>query len=272
MRPDSDSQADENPFTVWSDTFRNVTIGQAKLIVAEGVDDQWVDGLWNAPGADAEDDAGSAAGEKIVHRQRGHDSVECAGPAGIDRVYAKRYRVRAGHSILRRLGPNRARREGAGHRAFAEKGIPTPRLLVYGDTRKAGLFVEGIVATVVLDAANLIEHYRSTGEKEMIWEATRFLARIHTGGLAHGDACLRNFVVSGSSAMALDLPSWSRLSRKAWLNDLTRFFGTGLKLTADKDFVSHLMDAYHEAYGGFPAKRAALFARAEAYAVETSRP
>ena len=56
------------------------------------------------------------------------------------------------------------------------------------------------------------------------------------------------------------------------MNDLTRFFGTGLILTADKDFVSRLMDAYHEAYGDFPAKRAALFVRAEAYAAETSRP
>lgn len=259
MSGDAGSHADAASFVVWADVFRKVSVGQGKLLVAECVDDNWLHAFYDEIGSNADDDAGTVSGAK-------------AGPAGIGQVYVKRYRYRPGHSLVRRLGPNRARREGAGYRAFARKGIPTPRLLVYGDTRKTGLFVKGLVATAMLDAVNLVDHYRTTGEEEMIVAAARFLAHIHTSGLAHGDACLRNYLVSGSSAMALDLPSWSRFTRKAWLNDLTRFLGSGLKLTSDDALVTHVMDEYLEAFGRLPSSRTTLIAHAQTYAAETNRP
>lgn len=260
------------------EVFRRVMVGSAKLEVASHLNDAWVQELWNWVKFERLDSEGESIARKaesttsrVYLRRAGRINVECDGPPGIDRVFVKIYLRRKGHSLIRRLRPNRARREGAGLRAFAAANLPTPRLLLYGDQRTRGLFDKGVVVTARVEMESIASHYRATGDKEAIAQALRMLAKTHHAGLAHGDACVSNFVLVDSKLMMIDVPSWSRLSNASRLADLRKFLGTTLYLTSDERIVDRMMDVYNEAHGRLPRARAELMDQARTLAVTRGR-
>ena len=257
------------------EVFRRVTADGAKLKVASHIDDAWAQELWDwvkFERLDAEGESIAREAEsttsRIYLRRDGNINVACDGPPGIDRVFVKIYLRRKGHSLIRRLRPNRARREGAGLRAFASANLPTPRLFLYGDQRTRGLFERGVVVTAWVEMEDIATHYRATGDEEAIASALRILAETHHAGLAHGDACVRNFVLVDSKPVMIDLPSWGRLSNASRLADLTHFLGTTLYLTSDERVVDRMMAAYNEAHGRLPCARADLLHLARGFAAK----
>lgn len=191
---------------------------------------------------------------------------------GAMRVHVKLYSARKNHSVLRRFKRNRPRNEGFGLAAFANAGLPTPQLLAFGDTRICGLFQHGLVVTAFAPMEGVVARYRREKRLEPILAAAALLSRIHSRGLSHGDACLRNFAVAGGRLLTLDLPSWGAASDPNRLKDLKRFAGTVLKLTGDTGAVRQALDAYTEGFPQLPVPRDVLLAQAERYATAANRP
>ncbi|MHC4470822.1 MAG: BUD32 family EKC/KEOPS complex subunit [Planctomycetota bacterium] len=230
--------------------FREVDAGGIRLHVTEDLPADWAVGLW-----------------QDVRRQRTDEIQERPLPPVLAGRFAmvKLYPARNRHRILRRLRRGRAAREGRGYAEFAARGIPTPRLLLWGEKRRFGLHVMGIVATVRIYAPPVARAYRQTGEEEILAAAIEELAFIHRAGLVHGDALARNFLATRPRVTVFDLASWGRLRPASRIEDLSRFLGTAACLSGGTEICHRLLERYWSALGEMPVTIYELLPRVEAF-------
>jgi tRNA A-37 threonylcarbamoyl transferase component Bud32 len=161
--------------------------------------------------------------------------------------HAKVYRPRPSHGILRRLRSRRAVREGRGYRAFRSVDLPVVPLLAYGERRRLGLLVHGYVFTEEIPAPTVAEAWRTSPDPDLLGRTARFLGRIHTSGLSHGDARTRNFLVTDHGLVAFDLASWSAARPRYRRKDVARLLAAVAALTGDRSSDSALIAAYRDA-------------------------
>jgi tRNA A-37 threonylcarbamoyl transferase component Bud32 len=179
-------------------------------------------------------------------------------------AFVKVYNPRPKHSALRRLRHSRAMAEGQGYLAFAEAGIPTPRLLAWGEARKRGFWTQGLVVTEVERSPTVAERFRESQELNVLQRAMQCLVLIHQRGLAHGDARLRNFFIDERRVLAFDLCSWQRLKKTSRRDDLVRFLGSCLTLS-EEPVAAELFELYGRAVP-IEVERASVLEAAAAYA------
>lgn len=225
-------------------------IGRMRLHAAEGLHPAWLQEIVRQAGQDT---------SRSVRRAP-------APPGFPGEVMIKRYRLRPNHGMFRRLQPGRSALEGRGYLAFRERGLATPALLAWGESRHFLLFEFGIVVTQYVDAPSVAQAYAQTGDDALLADTARELARIHRAGLTHGDAFVRNFLATRPRPVALDIASWSRFCRASQLKDLTRFGASVFKLTNDTEKIRGMLVCYAQDAPALPASIDRLIARAEAYA------
>lgn len=224
-------------------------IGNMRLYAAEGMPFEWLCELVRQAARDT---------SRTVRRIP-------APPGWSGEVIVKRYRLRTNHNILRRLKPGRSTLERRGYQAFRQRGLSTPCLLAWGESRRFLLFEFGIIVTQYVDAPSVAQAYAQSGDEALLADTARELARIHCAGLAHGDAFLRNFLAVRPRPVALDIVSWSRLCSASQLKDLLRFGSSVLNLTNDPVRVKGMF--LHYAHNGpeLPAQVDRLVALVESY-------
>lgn len=186
------------------------------------------------------------------------------------RASVKVYNRRAGHGLLRRMRPGRSILEAAGYFAFAQAGLPTARLLVWAEERRAGLWQRGVIATELVDAPTVAE--AAGAQPELIEDAARLLARIHRAGLAHGDARTRNFLATREGVVAFDLEHWAALGAGLAERDLADLLGSALRVTADEAAVVRALAAYAAGGGAAALTEEDAVAEARAWAAGGVRP
>jgi tRNA A-37 threonylcarbamoyl transferase component Bud32 len=174
--------------------------------------------------------------------------------------------------LLRIARAGRARREGEGILAFAERGLPAPRLLLWGETRSWGPRQLGIVSTVRIDAPTVAASYARSPDAALLDAALDELSRIHRAGLAHGDPWLRNFLDTRPRPTAFDLPSWAPLRPPSQAEDLARFLASTIKLAGGDREARRLLERYRGSGLGLPRPADRILRRARAYAREKERP
>lgn len=150
---------------------------------------------------------------------------------GGGRAFIKVYNPRAKHSLWRRLRSSRAIAEGRGYLTFAAAGIVTPELVAWGEVRRRGLWMRGVVITRMIEGPTVAEDFVARGDVGVLEQTAGCLSRVHRAGLAHGDPRLRNFLVSGGEILPFDLCSWGRLSERRRRNDLLKFLGSAMTVT-----------------------------------------
>jgi len=212
--------------------YSKLRVGHARLHLAGGVSSAWARNLIAS-----------------VVEKRPKDVMRYMPPPGwTGETMVKVYIPRPKHGLLRRLRAGRASREGAGYIAFIEKGLSVPKLILWGEARRWGLFEFGIVVTLRVDAPSIADAYASSHQDELLLATAEELARIHQAGLAHGDPYTRNFLATMPRPMPLDITSWSRLRKASQLTDLTRFAGSVIKLTNDPKQAEALL-LHYERFG-----------------------
>ncbi|MHC4859482.1 MAG: RIO2 family protein [Planctomycetota bacterium] len=137
--------------------------------------------------------------------------------------------------------------------------------MLWGEKRRFGLHVMGIVATVRIYAPPVARAYRQTGEEEILAAAIEELAFIHRAGLVHGDALARNFLATRPRVTVFDLASWGRLRPASRIEDLSRFLGTAACLSGGTEICHRLLERYWSALGEMPVTIYELLPRVEAF-------
>jgi len=230
-------------------TYSKLRTGRAQLSVAEGVSLDWARNLISS-----------------VIKNRPKGVMRCMAPPGwTGETAVKVYTSRPKHGLWRLLREGRAAREGAGYVAFAEKGLPVPALVLWGESRQRGLLEFGIVVTRWVDAPSIAEAYARSPRDELLFATVEELARIHKAGLAHGDPFARNFLATRPRPMPLDLTSWSPLRKASRLKDLTRFTGSVIKLTNDSNQAKAMLLHYERFGQPLPVSMEELLNRASAF-------
>ena len=116
---------------------------------------------------------------------------------------------------------NRPRAEFEVHRAAAEAGLPVPELLGVC-WEKCGFLYRGALATRAIDAVELLDALRNSGEKpEAHLRATgAAAARMHNAGIWHADLQVRNVLVDDTGAIYLI--DWDRSRQRKGLSRYQR--------------------------------------------------
>ena len=189
-----------------------------------------------------------------------------APPGRTGEVMVKFYRLRKKDGFLRRLRTSRALLEAAGYRAFQQHGLAVPELVLWGETRRWGLFELGVVVTTRVPAISVADEFASTGRIELLQATAEQLGTIHRAGLAHGDPYTRNFLATRPHPMPLDIASWSHFGRSSQLQDLIRFTCSIQKLTGDPALARDLLRHYEQHGRPLPGTVDDVIARADTYA------
>jgi hypothetical protein len=210
---------------------------------------------------------------EVVERATGRGKKSLAvEPHETGEALVKVYRRRPRHGRWRRLRKSRAVREGEGYREFERRGIPSPRLLLYGERRRWGLWDFGVVATERVEVGTIDMVWPAGRDDGLLAAAAEVLAGIHGAGLAHGDPRLRNFLAARPRPLPFDLASWAPLTRSGHRRDLVRFLGSASLLTGDAGRVEELLARYAEDGPALPDSRGELLAAAADYAREKRAP
>lgn len=237
--------------------FSELHVGRTRLHLAEGVSPEWARDL-----------------VRLVLETKPREVVRHAPPPGWSgEVMVKIYVRRPKHNLLRLLRAGRSELEAAGYRAFSERGLAVPELMLWGESRRRGLFEFGIVATLRIDAPSVADAYATSRDDALLFATAEELGRIHKAGLAHGDPYARNFLATKPRPMPLDVASWSRLRKASQLKDLTRFACSIIKLTEDLNRTKRVISHYEKFGLPLPVSMDELINKAIAYAkVKKIRP
>jgi len=152
--------------------------------------------------------------------------------------------------LSKRLKPSRAMAEGRGYRAFQAAGLPVARLLAFGEQSRLRPRGGGIVVTEKVRGRDAQRAWRRSHDAEICGRVARCLAAIHAADLVHGDALMRNFILSQGAEHAIDLPSWSKWSHEGAERDIARFLGSAIRLGADDAPTSRCLALYEAAPAG----------------------
>ncbi|WP_321531309.1 lipopolysaccharide kinase InaA family protein [uncultured Desulfuromonas sp.] len=118
--------------------------------------------------------------------------------------YVKIY-SRNGKGLRHYFGRGRLQGEWENLLYFSKLGIPTPRIVAYGHSRRNGLFRIGALITAeVPDSADLLTLARSHPEmflkrswlKSILRQTAEYTSRLHRHGFIHWDLKWRNILVS----------------------------------------------------------------------------
>ncbi len=238
-------------------TFSELRVGRARLHLAEGVSPEWARELV----------------EMILEKKPREVMAHAPPPGWKGEAMVKIYVRRPKHNLLRLLRAGRSKLEAAGYRAFSERGLAVPELILWGESRQRGLFEFGIVATLRIDAPSVADAYAASRDDALLLATAEELGRIHKAGLAHGDPYARNFLATKPRPTPLDVASWSRLRKASQLKDLTRFACSIIKLTEDLGQTRKIISHYEQFGLPLPVSMDALINKAVAYAkVKKIRP
>ncbi len=228
-------------------SLRARSIDGTRVWVDWQLDDEWAAGLWRTIAANDHDD--------FLHPEL---------PGGGSAV-VKIYRRRPKHGLLRRLRAGRAEREGNGYVAFNRRSVPTVKLLMFGEARRAGLHEWGAVVTRREDVPTVAEAFAADGDVERLRATAQLLAGIHAAGLTHGDALTRNFLAASPRPIAFDLASWGWRKRSARTEDMVRFLGS-ITASAGRDVAADVLAHYRGWAADLPDADDELLDAAERYA------
>ena len=231
--------------------FRKIMSGGARFRLAEGVPAEWAAGLWR----EIPDKARLGITEHPLPAALG-------GGVAVIKVFPARDR----HHLVRRLRHPRASREARGYRAFADRGIPTPELLMWGERRFLGLLRTGILVTRKIDVLSVARTFRRTGDPRLLLACGVELALIHQAGLTHGDSRARNFLATRPRPTTFDLGSWGRRSRGRRLRDLTRLVGASIRLSGGEAVGEGILQKYAAQGVVLPAAPGTVIGRAREWA------
>lgn len=238
--------------------MRNIVVEGVTFEAHDALDEDWLVDLWRR----IDGDWRHRREHVFEHPLPDETPAPFAGPQPLpltDCAIVKLCRRRDRHGLWRRIRRGRAAREGCCCVRFAHAGIPTPPLLAFGEQRRRGLHELGVIATVKVDAPTAAQTVRSTGRLDVAIDAARRLAAIHSAGLTHGDALLRNFLDVRGRALPIDLPSAGRFTRLRQRNDLVRMARSVRRTLSRHDGDSpadhdadaqRVLDAYATAFDG----------------------
>lgn len=230
--------------------FSELRVNRARLFIARGVPEDWVRNLVVS----------------IYEKRLGGVTCQTSPQGWTGEIFVKVYRRRPKHNLLRLLRASRAVLEGAGYLAFMERGLAVPELILWGESRRRGLFEFGIVATLRIDAPSVAEAYLASRDNALLFATAEELGAIHKAGLAHGDPYARNFLATQPRPTPLDVASWSRLGKASQIKDLTRFACSIIKMTDDLNLTKVAL-LHYERFGlPLPVSMDELLNRAIAYA------
>jgi tRNA A-37 threonylcarbamoyl transferase component Bud32 len=237
--------------------FSELRAGNARLHLAEGVLADWAREL-----------------VALVQERKPREIMPYTPPPGwIGEAMVKVYVRRPKHNLLRLLRAGRSKLEAEGYRAFKERGLAVPELILWGESRKRGLFEFGIVVTMRIDAPSVADAYAASRDDVLLLAVAEQLGRIHKAGLAHGDPYARNFLATKPHPTPLDVASWSKLSKASQVKDLTRFVCSIIKMTDDLNLAETALRHYENFGLPLPVSLEGLIRRAIAYAkVKKIRP
>lgn len=230
--------------------FSELHVGRVRLYLAEGVSPDWAREILTT-----------------IVPQRPAEVVRHGPPPGSPGETAvKIYVRRPKHNLLRLLRASRAELEARGYRAFAARGLAVPELLLWGESRRRGLFEFGLVVTRWIDAPSVADTFLRTRDPALLFATAAELGVIHQAGLAHGDPYARNFLATKPRPTPLDVASWSKLRKASHVKDLVRFACSIIKMTADFKLAEATLLHYAESGRPLPLPVAELIRRAVAYA------
>lgn len=198
------------------------------------------------------------------------DNVRLSLPAGPDEseAFAKVYSPTARDGLRKRLRRSPGEREAEGLRAFARAGLCAVPCLAWGVRRRWGFWDRSFIVTQWLSAPTVEEQFMITRDWALVCDALRFLTRCHAQGLAHGDAGLRNFLVTPRELCVLDLEQWRPARRRHRLFDVALVMADVLALGGGESMAGQCLEHYGRLAGGsFSADekdRAWRFARVSA--------
>jgi hypothetical protein len=239
--------------------------GGGRIHVAPEVDAEWAREVWDAH-------VRSGRERLVIVDLPGERRDGSSAPAPTGTAFVKVYRPRAKHGLLRRLRPGRAAREGRGYEAFARAGLPAVRLLFWGEERRWALLRVGAVATLQVAAEPVSVAYGSAPREDLLQRTAAALGAIHRAGLAHGDPRTRNFLATMPVPLAIDLPSWSTLSRRSQTQDLVRFLGSALVLSGGIEGADKLLEVYGTEGLPLPVPSEELLGLADRYRLKEGIP
>lgn len=230
--------------------FTELQVGRARLRLADGVSPDWARELI-----------------ALVEHRKPRDIMPHAPPPGwIGEAMVKVYVRRPKHNLLRLLRAGRSKLEAEGYRAFGERGLAVPELILWGESRRRGLFEFGIVVTMRINAPSVAEAYIDSRDDALLLAVAEELGRIHKAGLAHGDPYARNFLATNPRPTPLDVASWSNLRKASHVKDLIRFTCSIIKLTDDLKLAEASLQHCEKSGLPLPLPMDELIRRAIAYA------
>jgi tRNA A-37 threonylcarbamoyl transferase component Bud32 len=193
-------------------------------------------------------------GDRVSFLMPRAGAVDAAGrPASL---FVKAEFRRPDQPLSRRLKPGRAVAEGRGYRAFEAAGLPVARIFAFGEQSRLRPRGGGVVVTERLRGRDAARAWKRARSVEIRARVARCLAAIHAADLVHGDAVMRNFVVTTVGDYAIDLPSWAPWSRDGAEHDLALFAGSAMRIGADEAQTLTCLAEYESAPGR-PAARLA---------------
>ncbi len=159
--------------------------------------------LWVSLAADLRAEVVKRAPHRTVHR------LELNGR----RVYVKHFRGSRWSDILRAVAlGSPARREGRRLREVAHRGVPTSRLLAWGERRRFGFVTESYLVTEAIEDVSTLGEYLTTrlpaltlrqrvrAKRRLLDGLAGFLAQMHRAGIRHNDLHSGNILVSCPTA------------------------------------------------------------------------
>lgn len=151
-----------------------------------------------------------------------------------------KYYLYGGKNLRRYFLRSRARAEWENLQYLQSLGIPTPKIVVYGEERTLGFFRQGMFVTEAIEnSANLMEFAGENPElmvnsqwvKSVLKRLADYIARIHKQEFVHRDLKWRNILIVNTQNQPqlyfIDCPSGSKplgfLLKRQVIKDLATF-------------------------------------------------
>jgi len=160
-------------------------------------------------------------------------------------AYVKAEFRRPDQPISKRMRAGRAVSEGRGYRRFLQAGLHVPQLLLFGEQPRMMPRGCAIVMTERAPGGNAYTRFLQDFSEEWPMRAVAALCTVHSAGLIHGDAALRNFIPSADgTTWIIDLPRYGKWSPEAVRKDLALLVGSTVKHGGEETLADDMLDAY----------------------------
>ena len=136
------------------------------------------------------------------------------GPLDSRTIFLKRYNFKGFTDTLKNLfRKSRARRSFEASLLLEKTGIETPEVLFACEKRICGVLLESYIATVSVDAKDLVQYVQNNGcSGSLIRRLARFVRRLHEMNILHVDFKGENVLVGKDCLFLIDLDRLKRVA------------------------------------------------------------